>query len=171
MRQSAFGGRWRHIEHVCRFLYGQSAKCAKLDDSGQVRVGLFQAIERVIQREDGHLVRRRYLSRLVDRHALHTAAPLARAATPGVIDQDPAHDLRRDTKEVRSILPIDLPLIDEPQVHLMNERRRLQGVVGPLATKLAGRNATELRIDERQQLIECTAVAATPLAEQRRDVA
>jgi hypothetical protein len=88
-----------------------------------------------------------------------------------VIDQDPAHDHRRDTKEVRSILPVDLPLIDDPQVHLVNERRRLQGVVGPLAAKVAPRNATELRIDERQQLIERTAVAAALIAKQRRDVA
>jgi hypothetical protein len=91
--------------------------------------------------------------------------------TPGVIDQDPAHDLRRHTKEVRPILPIDLPLIDEPQVHLMNERRRLQGVAGPLAAKLARRYATEFRVDEWQQLIERTAVAATPSTKQRRDVA
>jgi len=34
-----------------------------------------------------------------------------------VIDQDAAHDLRRDTKEMRSILPIDLALVDEPHVH------------------------------------------------------
>ena len=87
-------------------------------------------------------------SRLVNRHALHTAAPLTGAATPGVIDQDPAHDLRRDAKEVRPILPIDLSLIDEPQVDLIYQRRRLQGVVGPLAAKLAHRNPTQLRIDK-----------------------
>jgi hypothetical protein len=91
--------------------------------------------------------------------------------TPGVIDQDPAHDLRRRAKEMRPILPIDLPLIDEPQVHLVNQRRRLQGVVSPLAAKLAPRDATEFRVDQWQQLIERTAVAATPRAKQRRDVA
>ena len=91
--------------------------------------------------------------------------------TTGVIDQDPAHDLRRDTKEMRSILPIDLALVDEPDVRLMNEGRRLQGVVGPLAPKLARGNAAKLRIDEWQQLVERSPVAATPIAEQRRDVA
>ena len=70
--------------------------------------------------------------------------------TTGVIDQDPAHDLCRDTKEVRSILPIDLALVDESDVRLMNEGRRLQGVVGALAPKLARGNAPELPIDERQ---------------------
>ena len=90
---------------------------------------------------------------------------------PGVIDQDPAHDLRRHAEKVRPILPIDLPLVDEPEVHLVDQGRGLQGVVGPLAPKLARRHATELRVDQRQQLIERSLVAATPIAEQRRDFA
>jgi hypothetical protein len=88
----------------------------------------------------------------------------------GVIDQDAAHDLRGDTKEMRPILPVDLPLVDEPDKHLVHKRRRLQGVAGPLAPKLAGRHAPELRIDEWQQLVERSPVAATPIAEQCRDV-
>src|SRR5512134_1048529 len=91
--------------------------------------------------------------------------------TTGVIDQDPAHDVRGDTKEMRPILPIDLALVDEPDVHLMNKGRRLQGVVGPLLPKLARGHAAELRIDEWQQLIERSPVAATPIAKQCRDVA
>ena len=42
------------------------------------------------------------------------------------------------------------PLIDEPDEHLVHKGRRLQGVVSPLAPKLAGRHAPELRIDEWQ---------------------
>jgi hypothetical protein len=91
--------------------------------------------------------------------------------TTGVIDQDPAHDLRRDTKEMRAIPPIDLALVDEPDVHLMHKGRWLQGMVGPLVPKLARGNVAELRIDEWQQLIQRSLVAATPIAEQRRDVA
>src|SRR5262245_30982580 len=91
--------------------------------------------------------------------------------TTGVIDEDAAHDVRGDTKEMRAILPVDLPLIDEPDEHLMNQGRRLQGVVGALAPKLAGRHTPELPIDQWQQLVERCPVATTPLAEQRRDVA
>jgi hypothetical protein len=87
-----------------------------------------------------------------------------------VIDQDPAHDLRCDTEEMRSILPIDLALVDEPDIYLMNKGRRLQGVAGPFVPKLARGNAAKLRIDEWQQLIERRPVAATPIAEERRDV-
>ena len=155
---------------MCRFLDRESAEGTKLHDLGQVCIDILEATERLIQREDWYLVRSGHVSRFVNRHALQAFASLARAVTPGVIDQNPAHHHRRNTKEVRSIMPIDLPLIDEPQVHLVDERRRLQGVVGPLAAKLARRNATELRIDKWEQLIERTAGAATPIAKQRRDV-
>ena len=91
--------------------------------------------------------------------------------TTGVIDEDPAHDLRRDAKEMPSILPIDLALAHEADVRLMNERRRLQGVVGALAPKLARGNAAKLPVDERQQGTERSPVAPAPVAEQRRHVA
>ena len=91
--------------------------------------------------------------------------------TTGVIDQDATHDVRGDTKEVRPILPVNLPLIDKPDKHLVHKSRRLQGVIGPLAPELADRNAPELRIDEWQQLVECSPVAATPIEEQCRNVA
>jgi hypothetical protein len=38
-------------------------------------------------------------------------------------------------------------------------------MVGPLAPKLAGGNTSELRIDERQQLVDGSPVAAIPIAE------
>ena len=53
--------------------------------------------------------------------------------TTSVVHEDPAHDLRRDTEEVRAILPIDLALVNEPHVRLMDQGRRLQRVVRALA--------------------------------------
>jgi len=70
--------------------------------------------------------------------------------TTGVIDQDAAHDLRRDAEEVRSILPIGLALIDETDEHLMDKGRRLQRVVGSLLPQLARGHASQLRVDKRQ---------------------
>jgi hypothetical protein len=67
-----------------------------------------------------------------------------------VIDENPAHHLRRDTKEMRSILPVDVVLVDEPDVGLVNEGRRLQGVIGTLASELARRHPAQFRIDEWQ---------------------
>jgi len=155
---------------MCGLLDRESAKRSKLDDPGQFGVDLVQAIECVIQRENRYLVWRGDVFRLVDGYAGQAVASFVGVVTTRVIDQDPAHDLRRDTKEMRAILPIDLALVDEPDVGLMNQSRRLQGVVGALSPKLARGHAAELRVDEWQQLAERSAVAATPITEQRRDV-
>jgi hypothetical protein len=152
------------------FLDRESAKCAKLDDPRQLSVDLGQAIERMVQRQDGYLIWRGDLLGVIHGHTPDTLAPLICAMTTSVIDEDAAHDLRRDTKEVRAIPPIDLALVDEPDVRLMDQGCWLQGVVGPLTPKLAPGHPAELGVDEWQQLTERSAVAATPIAEQRRDV-
>ena len=104
----ALRGRWRHAEYVGGFLDRESAKRTKLDDPGQFSVDLFEAIERAIEREDRDLAQTRHIPRFVDRHTAHAVASFARGVTTGVIDQNPAHHLRRDTEEMRSILPVDL---------------------------------------------------------------
>ena len=91
--------------------------------------------------------------------------------TTRVVDEDPAHDLRGHAEEVRPILPVDLPLINQSQIHLVNERRRLQAVAGSLAPQLARGDPAELRVDERQQLIERAPVTATPISEESRHIA
>ena len=63
---------------------------------------------------------------------------------------------------MRSIVPIDLSLIDQAQIDLVNKGRRLQRVVGAFASELSRRDSPELRIDLWQQLIERVAVAAPP---------
>ncbi len=118
---------------MCGFLDREAAERAKLDDLRQLGVDLGQAIERVVQRDDGYLVGRGDVVGFIDGHTAHTLAPFVGAVTTRVIDQDPAHDLRRDAKEVRAILPIDLALVDEPHVRLMDQGRRLQGVIRALA--------------------------------------
>jgi hypothetical protein len=64
---------------------------------------------------------------------------------------------------VRSILPVDLALIDETQVDLVDERRRLQRVIHALASELTGSDAAQLGIQERQELVERGGVAATSI--------
>ena len=115
------------------FLDRESAKRAKLDDPRQLSVDLGQAIERMVQREDGYLVWRGDVLGCIHGHTAHTLAPFVRAMTTSVVDEDAAHDLCRDTEEVRAILPIDLALVNEPHVRLMDQGRRLQGVVRALA--------------------------------------
>ncbi len=87
-----------------------------------------------------------------------------------MIDQDPAHELRRDTKKVRPALQIDLALIDQSEIGLVYEGGRLQGVADPLIRQLASGDATELLVDQRQELTECTPITTAPISEKRSHI-
>ena len=92
---------------------------------------------------------------------LRTFDPPLAAATGTTV-----RGVQRLGKRIVCELSGDLYLV----LHLMIEGRRVQGVVGTLVPKLARGNPAELRIDEWQQLIERGSIAATPIAEERRDV-
>src|SRR6478736_9672328 len=91
--------------------------------------------------------------------------------TAGGVHEDATHDLRRDTKKMGPVLPVRMPLVNQPDEHLVDKGCRLQGMVRPLVPKPTRSNAVELRIDERQQLVKRGPAAATPVAEQCRHIA
>ena len=102
--------------------------------------------------------------------SLNAVASLLRGLSTRVVDKDPAHDPGRDTEEMRSILPFDIALFDQPQVRLVNERGWLERVARAFVSKLTGGNPAQLGIDERQQAVEGVSIATTPVVEQFRDV-
>ena len=130
-----------------------------------------QAIERVIECEDGYDIGSDGTFRIIERHTWKSVAPLARTVAARVVNQNPAHDLCRDSKEMGSVLPVHVALIDQPQIDLVHQRRGLERVPRPLAAKLSCRDPAQLFVDEREQLIERTLVAATPVAKERRHIA
>jgi hypothetical protein len=79
-----------------------------------------------------------------------------------VIDQDPSHHLRRHAEEVRSILPADPLLTDQPEIRLMDQSGRLQRVIPTLVAQVAGRPPPELSIDQRQQIVPRLEVSPAP---------
>lgn len=83
-----------------------------------------------------------------------------------VIHENPSHCLRRDSKELRAVLPVDRVLPHQTHVRLIDERRRLERVVAPLVPEKACRYAPQLVVDERQQALECFAVAKAGAREQ-----
>ena len=88
----------------------------------------------------------------------------------GVIDQDAPHHLTRDAEELPAVLPHHPPLIDQPHIRLVHERRRLQRVPAAFAAQLPGRPAAQLLIHDRHELVAGGAVACGPGMEQRRHV-
>jgi hypothetical protein len=64
----------------------------------------------------------------------------------------------------------DLPLIDEPEIYLVNPGGWLERVIGAFQTELARGHAAELGVNQKEQASGRSALAATPIAEERRDV-
>ena len=129
-----------------------------------------QTIERMIQGENRDAIGGGSLPCVVDGHRRKTVTALGRPMAACVIHENPAHHLRRNAEEMRPIPPVALPLVDQAQVELVNERGGLQREATPFAAKLAYGHATQLRVDERQQLVEGIRVTTPPFGQKRRYV-
>ena len=107
---------------------------------------------------------------VVERDPGPSTRSLGHAPCPCTIDEDAAHHLRRDAEELTAVLPRRAALVDEFQVRLVHERRRLQRVIPPFPAHVGARAPPQISIDERQKLLECSLVAAGPRVQQLGDV-
>ena len=99
------------------------------------------------------------------------AAPLLGVAGPRVVDQDPAHGLGGDREEVAAVLPGDARLVDEAEIRLVDDGRRLERVARALSPELALGDLAQLRIDERHEPLDGRRVAFVPGDEKPRHFA
>jgi hypothetical protein len=99
---------------------------------------------------------------------MRSIAPFRGRVSPRVVDENPTNDPRRYAEEVRPVLPINVPLFDEPQIRLVNEGRGLQSVPGAFFTELTRGNSAQLGVDQRQQAVEGTSIAAAPVVQELR---
>jgi hypothetical protein len=67
-----------------------------------------------------------------------------------------------------TILDVDWRLLGKPGIHLMYERRRLQGVTRSLALQMSSGDMAQFGINERQQPIQGGFVAAGVLMHEQR---
>jgi hypothetical protein len=163
-------GRWRHVKHTCSLFDRQSAEGAEFHDSREVFIHTGQAIEGLIECKDRDPIWRGHFHGFINRDTRESVASLARVVASGVINEDPTHDLRCHSEKVSSTPPIDVALVDQSQIHLVNQGGGLKGVAGSLASKPTGRDPAQLRVDERQQLVEGIGVTAPPFSQKRRYV-
>ena len=87
-----------------------------------------------------------------------------------VVHENVAHVACDGGKEVGAALPVHVLGPEQPHVHLVNERRGTQRVIRTLLLQVVCRDAPQLRIDERDQLVARGLVALTKLTEKRRNV-
>lgn len=87
------------------------------------------------------------------------------------VDQDAAHHLRRDAKEMSAVLPPRLIPPEQSQADLVDERGCLKRDARALAREIAEGHAVQLVIDERDELLERALVSLTPHAKQTGNIA
>src|SRR5262245_52549424 len=78
----------------------------------------------------------------------------------GALDEDSPHGLGGCPEEMAAAVPA--PFVrraDEPEVRLVDQGSRLQGVAGGLAGELGGGKAAQLSVDQREQLGGRTLIA------------
>src|SRR5207247_8652415 len=66
--------------------------------------------------------------------------------------------------------PVDAPLLDQPQIELVHERRGLQRVIAALAPQGRGGQPSKLRIDQWEQPVTSFQVPVAPVREQLGDL-
>jgi hypothetical protein len=100
-------------------------------------------------------------------------AAAALAGVPGAraIDEHAAHHPRGDGQELRPVLPVHAPLIDEAHVGFVHERGGLQRMSGPLPPQVRGGAAAQLGIDQTHGALTSVEVSCRPGVEELRDVA
>ena len=75
-----------------------------------------------------------------------------------------------NAKKCSAVLPRRLTHVDEPHVGFVDERCRLQRVVGPLLRHVLSRNLSKLAVHERRQPCEGVLVTVPPRLKQARDL-
>src|SRR6185295_12424175 len=86
-----------------------------------------------------------------------------------VVEQDAAHQLRRHTVELRPVLPPDV-LIDQLEIGLVDEGRRLQQMPRTLTFEVPARGLMQLRVDDGNERFKRLPVAIAPRDQELRDV-
>ena len=80
--------------------------------------------QRLVQRDQVLAALLRHDQRLVERHARGAATALLIALRARGVHEDAPHQPRRHREEVRAVLPAHVPEVHQPQVGLVDERRR-----------------------------------------------
>src|SRR5262245_10331542 len=86
------------------------------------------------------------------RYKKFTASAFGCLSATGVLDKDVTHANGGNPEEVRTVLPIDLFGVQQPQVGFMHQGRRLQRVTWPLLSEIMVSQPSQLGVNQWQQL-------------------
>ena len=133
-----------YFEHSGGLLDRQTGKESELDDAAFPLVVHGQRLERIVEGDEVGVTCGGTEPRLVERDSARSATPLLIAARAGEIHEDLAHDARRYGKEVGAVLPLDLLDVNQAEVSLVDERRRLKAMAWALSSHLPASEPVKL---------------------------
>src|SRR5262249_2151484 len=127
----------------------QAAEKAHLDDLALALIDFRQRCESLVEGQqlligfssNGH--------RLIQFNLVGATAALLIVTLTSEVDEDLTHETRRDSKEVRAVSPFHLAGIDQTDICLVDQCRRLEGMTCPLAPEVASCDQAQFGIDER----------------------
>ena len=76
------------------------------------------------------------------------SAPLLVMARACEIGQDTPHQLRADSEKMCSVLPVDIPDIDQTQIDFVDKSGSLKRVIGSLGSHVTPRQAVQLFVHQ-----------------------
>src|SRR5947207_15747126 len=101
---------------------------------------------------------------------MFAAATFGRAPAPRMANENSPHHLCGQSKKLGPILPIRFTLIDQSKINLVNQRRRLQSMAGPLSAEHPDSLSMQFIVDDWEQTFERIAVAALTSCEPLSDL-
>src|SRR5271165_5950931 len=166
----AHHGDGRYLEDLSRLFHAESTKEAHFYDLYLAGIEPRQSVHRGIQRDQVRGPVAAHHGRLVQGNMLHAASPF-QVLAPCVLNQNAPHQLGRNGKKVRAILPLHALVIHQAHVSLIDQGRGLQHVSGTLALHVVACQAVKFLINDGGQPFERALVSVAPGAEQLAYVA
>jgi len=109
--------------------------------------------------------------KVVELDALPVAAALCRGSGPSALNEDAAHGLGGHSEKVTAAVPaIGLRSVYQPKVGFMDERRSLQRLPGLFVRHSCRGKASQLAINEGQQLVGRTSIPGLDPREHPGDI-
>ena len=155
-------GRRRNAEGFGGFLDRQADEESELDDPALLWIDGREAFERVVQRDDVNRALRGDHMFVKGGHGKAGAALVSRPLTR-VIHQDAAHQRSGHREKVGAIPPLQAVNPGQPQIQLVDQRRRLQRVAVALAAHVVVGEPAQLFVDDRHESISCGRIAVGPI--------
>jgi hypothetical protein len=122
---------------------------------------LRQELQRLIERDDIESRIRRSEETVVEGHSLSAPPPLPRVARPCVVDEYPAHGPSGIDEKLITALTGERRILENPNARFVDEGRRAQSMVSPLAVHESPCQTPELLVGELEETLAgiCIAIA------------